>query len=155
MCCNASAGYNPGMIPNTPETDAPPATASPVQAMARLDATVSLNPQVLFAVLVGSRASGRAAESSDWDIAVLWQQMDALARISRHEYLRRELASALGVTDDKIDLIDLSSAGLAMRALATEEGILIVANDERAWRKFQERTWREIEDFHWERDHAA
>ena len=123
--------------------------------MARLDATVSLNPQVLFAVLVGSRASGRAAESSDWDIAVLWQQMDALARISRHEYLRRELASALGVTDDKIDLIDLSSAGLAMRALATEEGILIVANDERAWRKFQERTWREIEDFHWERDHAA
>lgn len=130
-----------------------PPEASPVKAIEGLEKAIP--DGVLFAALVGSRAKGQARADSDWDIAVLWKQMDALERISRHEYLRRELAHALSVSEDKIDLIDLSNAGLAMRALVVEEGMLIVAHDQRAWCKFQERTWREVEEFYWEKSHAV
>ncbi len=30
-------------------------------------------PEVLFAVLVGSRANGSVTENSDWDIALQWR----------------------------------------------------------------------------------
>ncbi|QSA96815.1 nucleotidyltransferase domain-containing protein [Methylococcus sp. EFPC2] len=113
-------------------------------------------PRILFAVLVGSRADGRAKEQSDWDIAVQWRYgEEPLDRIAEHESLRNRLAHELGVIDSKIDLIDLSSVRLAMKALVAEEGRLLVANDELAWSKFLTRTWRELEDFYWERTHAA
>lgn len=120
-----------------------------------LGAVLADTPEILFAVLVGSRANGSATEKSDWDIAIQWQYGDALERIARHEMMRHQLARKLEVPDDQIDLIDLSNAGLAMRALAAEEGRLLVANDELAWAKFLTRTWRELEDFYWERTHAA
>ncbi len=112
-------------------------------------------PEVLFAVLVGSRANGSATENSDWDIALQWQYGDALERIAKHELMRHRLAHILEAPDDKIDLIDLSNARLAMRALVAEEGSLLVVNDELAWAKFLTRTWRELEDFYWDRTHAA
>lgn len=112
-------------------------------------------PEALFAVLVGSRANGSATDKSDWDIAIQWQYGDALERIARHELMRHRLARILEVSDDQIDLIDLSDARLAMRALVAEEGCLLVANDELAWTKFLTRTWRELEDFYWKRTHAA
>ncbi len=112
-------------------------------------------PEVLFAVLVGSRANGSATENSDWDIALQWRHGDALERIAKHELMRHRLARILEAPDDKIDLIDLSNARLAMRALVAEEGSLLVVNDELAWAKFLTRTWRELEDFYWERTHAA
>jgi predicted nucleotidyltransferase len=116
---------------------------------------VADTPQALFAVLVGSRAQGRTTESSDWDIAILWQQEEAMQRIIRHETLRHRLAACLEVPDKQIDLIDLANARLAMKALVVEEGVLLHANDELAWAKFMVRTWRELEDFYWERAHAA
>lgn len=112
-------------------------------------------PGLLFAVLVGSRADGSATGESDWDIALQWRYGDARDRIARHESMRRRLARILQVPEDRIDLIDLSNARLAMRALAAEEGCLLAANDELAWARFLTRTWRELEDFYWERAHAA
>jgi uncharacterized protein len=112
-------------------------------------------PSLLFAVLVGSRADGTATELSDWDIAVQWQYGDALARIGKHEDLRRDLAKKLNLTEEKIDLIDLYNAGLTMKALVAEEGYLLVANDELSWAKFLTRTWRELEYYYWDKDHAA
>lgn len=112
-------------------------------------------PEVLFAVLVGSRANGSATNKSDWDIAIQWQYGDALERIARHELMRHRLTRILEAPDARVDLIDLSNSRLAMRALVAEEGYLLVANDELAWTKFLTRTWRELEDFYWERAHAA
>jgi len=112
-------------------------------------------PGLLFAVLVGSRADGSATGESDWDIALQWRYGDARDRIPRHESMRRRLAHILQVPESRIDLIDLSNARLAMRALAAEEGCLLAANDEMAWARFHTRTWRELEDFYWERAHAA
>ena len=123
--------------------------------IAELQQVLADTPEVLFAVLVGSRTNGSAAEKSDWDIAIQWQYGDALERISKHELMRHRLARILEAPDDQIDLIDLSNARLAMRALVAEDGSLLVVNDELAWAKFLMRTWRELEDFYWERTHAA
>ena len=123
--------------------------------IAALRQALTAVPEILFAVLVGSRINGSATENSDWDIAVQWRYGDALARIGKHELMRRRLAGILHVAEEQIDLIDLSNAQLAMRVLVVEEGFLLVANDELAWAKYLTRTWRELEDFYWERAHAA
>ncbi|MBS3965235.1 MAG: hypothetical protein KGZ80_12240 [Methylomonas sp.] len=116
---------------------------------------VTNTPNALFAVLVGSRSQDQATADSDWDIAILWRQEEAVERIKRHETLRRRLAASLGVPEKQIDLIDLANARLAMKALVVEDGVLLHANDELAWAKFMIRIWRELEDFYWERRHAA
>ncbi len=125
------------------------------ERMLKVIEVLAATPEVLFAVLVGSRANGSATEKSDWDIALQWQYGDALERIAKHELMRHRLARILETPDDQIDLIDLSNAQLAMRALVAEEGYLLVVNDDLAWTKFLTRTWRELEDFYWERTHAA
>lgn len=121
----------------------------------KIASTIAQTPQALFAVLIGSRATGKPRPDSDWDIAILWQQSPALERIARHETLRRHLAKALSVPENQIDLVDLANARLAMRALVAEEGRLLRANDELAWAKFLVRTWRELEEVHWETSHAV
>ena len=132
-----------------------PTLADEQGLIAPLQQALTAVPEILFAVLVGSRIDGSATEGSDWDIAVQWRYGDALARIGRHELTRRRLADTIDVTEERIDLIDLSNAQLTMRALVAEEGFLLVANDELAWAKYLTRTWRELEDFYWERAHAA
>ena len=112
-------------------------------------------PNVLFAVLVGSRVDGTQSGRSDWDIAVHWQYGPALDRITNHESLRQQIAKVLSVPDEEIDLIDLSNSRLAMQALVVEEGQLITANDELAWAKYQVRVWRELENYYWDKTHAA
>lgn len=124
-------------------------TASLVPVLAR-------TPRLLFAVLIGSRASGRSHDNSDWDIAVCWQpDVDPLERIALTESLRRTLASTLGVSDERVDLVDLRSANLAMRAAVAEEGRVLVGDETLAWAHFLTRTWRELEDYYWNQAHAA
>jgi predicted nucleotidyltransferase len=124
-------------------------------AIAELQQVLVCIPGLLFAVLAGSRAEGSETEQSDWDIAVQWQHCDALVRIGKHEDLRRALAKKLNLTEEKIDLIDLKNTNLTMKALVTEEGYLLVANDELSWAKFLGKTWRELEDYYWDKEHAA
>ena len=109
-----------------------------------------------FAVLVGSRSTGATHSGSDWDIALQWDaQLDWLEILGKTETLRRKMAAAIGVTPDKIDLIELRRANLAMRAEVAESGSLLLGEDTLAWARFLTRTWRELEDFYWERQHAA
>lgn len=109
-----------------------------------------------FAVLVGSRATGKATGASDWDIALQWRRdMDWLEQLGRTETLRRRLAVRLGVAEVAIDLIDVPRASLAMRAVIAEEGRVLTGEDELPWQRFLRRTWRELEDYYWERIYAA
>ncbi len=113
-------------------------------------------PALELVILVGSRANGTARPDSDWDIAIQWQRdipwQDNLANT---ETLRRKLAAALDVAEDRIDLIDLPRAGLAMRALVAEEGAVLRGEDSLAWNHFLSRVWRELEEHEWEKQHAA
>ena len=125
--------------------------------------TISTIQQVLqaqtgleLAVLVGSRADGRAHSESDWDIAIQWKREIAmLDNLANTETLRRKLAAALDVGEELIDLIDLPRAGLTMRALVAEEGVELKGEDSLAWNHFLGRVWRELEAYEWEKQHAA
>jgi len=123
---------------------------------AELASLLRQQPGLLFAVLVGSRAQGSAHEGSDWDIALQWEP-DApwLQVLGQTEALRSQLAQALHVAPDAVDLIDLRRANLAMRAAVAEEGLPLTGGDGLPWMHFLQRTWRELEDHYWEQDHAA
>ena len=113
-------------------------------------------PNVQFAVLIGSQVNGTARPDSDWDIAIAWQPgLDWLENLAETEMLRKQLAISINVTDKQIDLIDIRVASLAMRRTIADDGLCLKGGETLAWARFLTRTWREIEDFYWEKDHAA
>lgn len=123
----------------------------------RLRACLQTCSEIEIAVLVGSRANGTSHAESDWDIAVLLMRAsDSLIdELSRLERVRCRLAQELSVIPEKIDLIDLSRARLAMCALVAEDGLVLKGNETARWFHFLQRTWRELEEADWERTHAA
>ena len=113
-------------------------------------------PDLAFAVLVGSRATGTQRPDSDWDIALQWAPtVDAYNALGATETLRHQLAHALQQPATAVDLIDLRRANLAMRASVAEEGQTLHIANGLAWAQVLERTWRELEQFEWEQRHAA
>ena len=121
-----------------------------------LTQALGASPLLEFAVLIGSRSNGTAHDQSDWDIALQWKYDVAWLEMLGHtETLRAQLASALGVPLDRVDLIELRRANLAMRAAVAEEGVPLLGEDTLAWAHFLKRTWRELEDHYWEKTHAA
>jgi predicted nucleotidyltransferase len=130
--------------------DGPPSSQEVLQQVLRAQ------PQIEFAVLVGSRAIGSARTDSDWDIAVQWSaQLDWYTVLGNTETLRHALSEAMKIAPQAIDLIELRRANLAMRTSVAEEGLPLAGEDTLAWAHFLQRTWRELEDFYWEKQHAA
>ncbi len=124
--------------------------------IANIQQVLQTQTELELAVLVGSRAEGRAHPESDWDIAIQWKRgMSMLDNLANTETLRRKLAVALGVGEDLVDLIDLPRAGLTMRALVAEDGIPLKGEDTLDWNYFLGRVWRELESYEWEKQHAA
>lgn len=122
----------------------------------RLKTLLAATAVLDFAVLVGSRADNSAGPDSDWDIALQWRRAEPWMHIvGEQETLRRMIAETLNVTPDRVDLIDLPRANLAMRANAAENGRVLKGEDTLEWAHFLTRTWRELEDFYWEQSHAS
>jgi hypothetical protein len=134
---------------NTPEMTA----STPIATLATL---LRAQPHLEFAVLVGSRATCKAHDGSDWDIALQWSaQLDWLTVLANTETMRHKLALALQIPEASVDLIELRRANLAMRASVAEEGLPLSGAESLAWARFLRRTWRDLEDFYWEKQHAA
>jgi uncharacterized protein len=113
-------------------------------------------PGLELAILIGSRAVGSSRPDSDWDIAIQWSRgMDFFRQLAAAEQLRRALTETLHVSEQSVDLIDLPTARLAMRAVVAEEGIPLMGGDSLAWHRFLQRTWRELEEHYWEQTYAA
>lgn len=62
-----------------------------------LQHVLAIEPDLEFAVLVGSRANGSASESSDWDIDLRWREgLEPFAALQRTERLKqRKMAACL------------------------------------------------------------
>lgn len=117
---------------------------------------LALIPHLELAIIIGSRANGAALSASDWDIAIQWSRsLGFIEQLAATEQLRMKLSLALGVPDQRIDLIDLPTARLAMRAVVAEEGVPLRGEESLAWHRFLQRTWRELEEHYWESTYAA
>lgn len=109
-----------------------------------------------LAVIIGSQANGTSRPGSDWDIALQWSRsLTFTEQLAATEHLRSLLARELNVPLQSIDLIDLPTARLAMRAVVAEEGIVLKGGESLAWYRFLQRTWRELEEQYWEQLYAA
>lgn len=122
----------------------------------KLSAILATVPDLELAVLIGSHATGTASPDSDWDIAIQWTRgMGFLEQLAATENLRQKLAETLGRSEQTVDLIDLPTARLAMRAVVAEEGLPLKGGDTLAWNHFLQQTWRELEEHYWEKIYAA
>ncbi len=102
-----------------------------------------------LAFLVGSRADETSSPNSDWDFAIQWHQsIDTMTKLSNTETLRHNLATLLSESD--IDLIDLPTAGLAIRETVANHGIILEGENTLKLSHFLLKTWREVEEFYWE-----
>ncbi len=129
---------------------------TPPSVLTELSQFLSQEQDLELAILIGSRATGKTTSDSDWDIAIQWERdADFLTQLADTEVLRRALAHLLGVGENKVDLIDLPTAGLAMRAAVAEEGILLKGDNTLPWHHFLKRTWRELEEYYWEQTYEA
>jgi predicted nucleotidyltransferase len=114
--------------------------------------------QLELAILIGSQVNGKTHSESDWDIAIRWHRqpkINVMTALAQTEALRQTLAQLLNVTDDKIDLIDLTNARLTMRVVVAEEGVVLKGEETLAWHYFLQRTWRELEEYYWNQCNAA
>lgn len=66
-----------------------------------------------------------------WDVTLPWLEV-----LDRTETLRRQLASALQVPEQAVDLIELRRANLAMRAAVAEEGVILSGDNTLDWERF-------------------
>ena len=122
----------------------------------QLAATLAAFAGLELAVIIGSRANGTARPGSDWDIALQWSRsLTFTEQLAATEHLRSLLARELNVPLQSIDLIDLPTARLAMRAVVAEEGVPLKGGESLAWYRFLQRTWRELEEQYWEQLYAA
>ena len=113
-------------------------------------------PHLELAILVGSRALNTVTLHSDWDIAIRWEKgINNLALLEQAEALKQKIAEAITTHPDQIDLIDMTTARLAMRAVIAEEGVVLKGEDTLAWSHFLTQTWAELEDYYWRKQHAA
>jgi predicted nucleotidyltransferase/uncharacterized protein YutE (UPF0331/DUF86 family) len=101
------------------------------------------HPSVLAALLFGSRARGSAAEGSDFDIAILAEQPLTLEEL---ETIAAELAAALGVPADKVDVVDLQAAPNELLYKVIRDGELLYASDEERFREWHRRSYVRILD---------
>lgn len=126
---------------------------TPIELLKDLLQTV---PELELAVLVGSQAAGTATDQSDYDIAVQWEKrISGWTILERSEILKQQIADAIKMHKDQIDLIDITTARLAMRAVVAEEGIVLKGEDTLPWNHYLTRTWGELEDYYWRQNNAA
>mgnify|MGYP000382036603 FL=1 len=113
-------------------------------------------PELELAVLVGSQANGSATAQSDWDIAIRWVNGTLPAdQLAFEAKLVQLIAQTLAIHPDKIDLIQLTAAKLAMREVVANQGVPLKGEQTLAWFHFLTQTWAEVEDFYWRKNHAA
>ncbi len=113
-------------------------------------------PQLELALLIGSRAQGTYTPDSDWDIAIQWQKnLSFMRQLELTEILRHQCANILNTKDNNIDLIDLTTANLTLRAEIAEHGILLKGENTLAWSHFLLKTWREMEEVYWDKCYAT
>ena len=88
--------------------------------------TLKARTDIKFSILFGSRAKGSAHEHSDWDVALFFNDnSDAWANMGKKEDIRQQIAKALKIDGQMIDLVDLYQSSLGISATVVDEGVIL------------------------------
>jgi len=101
-----------------------------------LTAYLAAQSDVVAAYLFGSRATGRAREGSDVDVAVLLDEEDSVARFERRLRLMSEVSDVCG---READVIVLNDAPPILQHQGLKHGRLLYERDRRARIEFEVR----------------
>lgn len=93
-------------------------------------------------ILFGSRTTGMAKAGSDYDIAV-WG--DNVLDLEQKSAVSQNLASELGVSEDKIDITDLNTASPLLRYEVSIYGKLLRGSEE-DFLRFKVSSWKLYQD---------
>ncbi len=91
-----------------------------------LQAELSREPELVYAILFGSYSEGTARDDSDIDIAVKWRSKDVGTRFRLSAKLSGRLSLAYGTT---VDIIDIEEAPLDIAYRALTCGKPLIVND--------------------------
>lgn len=121
-----------------------------MDAEQRIRGVLEDRPEVVFATLFGSRATGRARPDSDWDLAVFVDEsLDAAARFD----LRRQIAAALEPAVE-VDIVVLNDAPPMLGHRALSGRVLIDRDHPRYVRYFVRTVGRALDGAHARKVHA-
>lgn len=102
------------------------------------------DPNVVFAILFGSRARGKTLkglQKSDIDLAVYFKNPpEGLALL---DYISK-LSDKVG---DEIDLVVLNRASAFLRHQVMKERILLICKDQEIYRRFREKTISDYQEY--------
>ncbi len=111
---------------------------------------------IKFSILFGSRAKGNAHDHSDWDVALFFSDnSDAWENMGKKEDIRQQIAKALKIESQMIDLVDLYQSGLGISATVVDEGVVLSEQDSLALAYFYQGIWAKLEDYYWNVEHAT
>ena len=118
--------------------------------------TLKARTDIKFSILFGSRAKGGVHESSDWDVALFFNDnSDAWENMGKKEEIRQQIAKALKIEDQMIDLVDLYQSGLGISATVIDEGVVLSDQDSLELAYYYQGVWAKLEDYYWNIEHAA
>ena len=120
--------------------------AEPSQAIVRLTAWAAVQPDIAAAWLFGSRARGDARPESDIDLALLPTPKSTEDPLRRRLRWMRDAATAAGLAESQLDLIDLRDAPVLLAFAALRDGRLLVAPDPVARTAFAESTFHRAQE---------
>ncbi len=108
----------------------------------QLSIALNNNPDISFAYLFGSQASGRTSKLSDIDVAIFLNcNPDGKKRLE----ILGDVIDA--VKSNRVDLVILNSAPLPLKSRVIKSGHLLVDNDPFARHVFESYTVRSYIDF--------
>jgi uncharacterized protein len=98
-----------------------------------------MNP-IKLVILFGSQANGTAGKASDTDIAVLAERP---LKLEERSSIEKEYADRFSISEDMIDLVDLSTASPILCYQVAQSGKLLHGTEEEflrfkilAWKKY-------------------
>ncbi len=109
------------------------------QVLQKLSQLASQNTDVAAIWLYGSRASGRARQDSDFDLAVAFHnfQLDPLSKFTRPQTLALDWAGALGLPERLLSVVDINQVPIYLAYQIIDTGQLIYNdNSPRAWQEY-------------------
>ena len=75
--------------------------------------------------------------------------------MGKKEEIRQQIAKALKIEDQMIDLVDLYQSGLGISATVVDEGVVLSDQDSLALAYYYQGVWAKLEDYYWNIEHAA